>query len=516
MKITLLGHAGLEVKTRAGATVLCNPWLSPEGAFQGAWFPFPDNAHLRDEERFRPDAVVITHHHPDHADPWFLERLAPEVPVCIPRQSSVRLREAILRHGARPVVEAGEWEEVTVAPGVTAFFVAEPGLGDRAAVVVRADGRTLLDMSGARLFPMQLREIRHVVGGEVDVMTFQSAAVSPYPLVYGYDEVRAAKIGRVERLNRFIHLQKAMKTVQPAVGIPFAGPPAFLDPGLSALNAQQEGDGILPDPQQVADWLAKRGITSTAVLLPGDTWDAETAEKTADPRWDGFSFAERRDYLRDYAQRRRADVDAVLARFAAPAQPLEAPFRAYMQELLSMSPYFNGRINLRVGFEVTGPGGGAWAVDFRPGQEGVYDGLEECGYRYAFESRWLAAILDGRMGWEDLFLSLRLSARRDPDHPNEQLATLLRLADRGALRAAEAYLATPASERRITIHSEGKVYSVSRYCPHAGSDLLEMGEVVPGGTLRCLHHFYDFDLASGACDASSCAPLRVDVVGTAA
>ena len=45
MNITYLGHAGLKIETRR-ATVVIDPWLSPEGAFQASWFQYPDNHHL--------------------------------------------------------------------------------------------------------------------------------------------------------------------------------------------------------------------------------------------------------------------------------------------------------------------------------------------------------------------------------------------------------------------------------------------------------------------------------------
>jgi UDP-MurNAc hydroxylase len=45
MRVTALGHAGLKVET-GRATVLIDPWFSPEGAFQASWFQFPDNSHL--------------------------------------------------------------------------------------------------------------------------------------------------------------------------------------------------------------------------------------------------------------------------------------------------------------------------------------------------------------------------------------------------------------------------------------------------------------------------------------
>jgi UDP-MurNAc hydroxylase len=76
-----------------------------------------------------------------------------------------------------------------------------------------------------------------------------------------------------------------------------------------------------------------------------------------------------------------------------------------------MSPYFNRNIDMKVGFEVTGQDGGDWSVDFREGSEGVAHGATDCQYVYRFASRWLPPILDGRVPWEDFFLSLRFIAQ---------------------------------------------------------------------------------------------------------
>lgn len=67
MIVTAVGHAGLELEHR-GARVQIDPWFSPEGAFQGSWFQWPDNGHLIDRLA-PPNAVVISHEHLDHVDP---------------------------------------------------------------------------------------------------------------------------------------------------------------------------------------------------------------------------------------------------------------------------------------------------------------------------------------------------------------------------------------------------------------------------------------------------------------
>jgi UDP-MurNAc hydroxylase len=180
--------------------------------------------------------------------------------------------------------------------------------------------------------------------------------------------------------------------------------------------------------------------------------------------------------------------------------------------MLTLSPYFNRKINMPVGFHITGPGGGEWTVDFRAGQEKVTQGIHGCGYKFKFASRWLPMLIDGSTPWEDFLLSLRLQASRDPDLYNDHLLGLLKFADREALKAVEDFETAEKADEWITIHSEGRLYKVSRYCPHAGNDLLQTGEILPGGILQCGAHHYDFDLKSGRCINSECAPLQVKLL----
>ena len=515
MRVTHLGHAGLKVET-ARTTLLCDPWFSPEGAFQAAWFQYPDNSHLLGpgggDGLSKPSAVVISHEHLDHVDPWFLRRMPPDVPAIIHRFPSPVLRRKILAGGDRPIIEAEAWQPVDVADGTRVWFVPELSpMNHDVAIVVQADGHTLLNMNDARLTPMQLRGIRARVGGTVDCFALQGAGASWYPMCYDYPAARAQELSRRKRLAKFAYVARAIRVVEPTVAIPFAGPPCFLDPEIACYNAELD-NGIFPDQQDVADWLAERGIHNTVVLLPGDGWDAATRRAARDPAWAGFSLPDRAPYLRAYAERRYHQVEAVRARHPEPAESLWEPFRDYFERLLEMSPYFNRKIGMRVGFEITGPGGGSWAVDFRPGSEGVYPSDADCGYRYRFDSRWAPPLLDGRVPWEDFLLSLRFRARREPDLYNDHLLGLLKFAHPGALRAVEQFETSLASEERITIHADGRTYRVQRYCPHAGNDLLETGEVLPGGILRCLAHHYEFALDTGTCITSACVPLETERV----
>ena len=127
---------------------------------------------------------------------------------------------------------------------------------------------------------------------------------------------------------------------------------------------------------------------------------------------------------------------------------------------------------------------------------------EECRYRFTFEARNIEQVMRGELSWEDLLLSFRFRAHRDPDQYNQHLFTFLKMTDHAALQAiTQAELAStenPVDTFRLEVGPE--VYEVQRFCPHAGSDLTE-AEVV-GGKIVCPGHRWHFNIETGACDES--------------
>jgi UDP-MurNAc hydroxylase len=505
MKVTALGHAGLKIETQH-CHILIDPWFSPEGAFLASWFQYPDNQHLVVPCLFEPHAIIISHEHFDHLDPWFLAQVPEQVPVIIPKYASPVLYQKVATAGSRQILEISPWE-IFYIEDVALFFVSEESpMNHDSAIVVLHQDQTLLNLNDSRLSPAQLRSIRTKVGGTIDLLLLQGAGASWYPLCYDYAPDRRQDLSQRKRQAKFNYMARVVRVVQPRMTVPFAGPPCFLDPALANFNDEMK-EGIFPDPQQVRDWLLTQGIAETALLLPGDSWDLDTHTKQSSSVWDDFSFGDRQSYLDKYAKQRAVHIERVMTRYPVPERSLWTPFQEYFHHLLSLSPYFNQKINMRVGFEVVGAGGGNWAVDFRPASQGVYDQPGTCHYRYRFASRWLPALLNGSLLWEDFFLSLRFQASRDPDIYNDHLLGLLKFAHAEALQAVESYEQSMTAGEHITVHADSKTYSVQRYCPHAGVDLMDAGEILPGGILRCLGHHYEFNLETGECLNGNCRKL---------
>ncbi len=470
VRITTLGHAGLKIES-ASITLLVDPWVSPFGAFQSSWFQYPQNQHVIDPELFAPTAIVVSHEHIDHLDPWFLGQVSESVPVIVPRYPSPVVRRKIAAARVGPIVELDPWEWFDVGAGTRVMFVSEASpMNHDSAVVVTTDGHALLDLNDARLSPAQILQVRAAVQGPIDVLTVQGSSATWHPMCYELPPEEKRRITARKRAAKLLYVERVVAAASPHTCFPSQGRRAFWTTNCLAINCEMDG-GLFPDQFAVAGWLESRGHANVSVLLPGDVFDVGPRQHTIHPIWAGFESGDRWEYLRAYAATRADAIQTTKRAHPQPSQSLWVPFREYFEELLSLSPYFNRRIGMRVGFELDGPGGGRWAVDFRDGTSGVYDELGECQYRYRFATRWLPAILDGRVPWEDFFLSMRFSATREPDVYNDYLLGVLKFATRQALDAVEQFERDAPAAETVVVEAEGVKYSVQRYCPHAGADL---------------------------------------------
>jgi UDP-MurNAc hydroxylase len=492
--------------------LVADPWFARTGAFLGSWHQFPRNDHLDVPETFDVDWVAVSHEHLDHMDLSVLSKLPDHTRVLIPNYPSKTFLQRLILGGVRRIIELTPWEQFpldTRGSWITAIPESSPMCQDSAFLFV-ADGRSVLNCNDARLTAAQARRAKFLAGDRLDVMTVQTSGASWHPICYSYPAEVTKKIELDKRIGKFRSVMRLVRSTAPELAVPFAGPPCFLDPELTRFNESLGADGIFPDAEQAVSWLAEHlPAQRWSSFRPGDAIDLDTGVVTEDPISARFSYTDGlEDYIARYAADRRDAIASVHDGVGEPTSLLATRFAEHFSRLGTLSPYFLTRIGMTVRFEVTGPNGGNW--DVRMDSTGLTvdlaGGADAPEYTFTVEGRWLDAVLRGDIAWEDLLLSLRLRANRDPDRYNDYLIGLLKHASEPALKAIEAYETSRNTDQHIVIRDGAASYEINRFCPHAGEDLSE-GATIRNGVLRCLAHNFEFDLQTGACLNARCESL---------
>lgn len=497
-----LGHSGVAVR-HDGKLLLCDPWLTPNGAYNASWFPYPEYPHADLSALLEPDAVYVSHEHLDHFDPWFLGRLPKSTPILTGRfhkRRCLRLLEDLDFENIHTLddFEAVELSSDFVVRVAIPSFNCPPHWFDSCALIHVGD-RTIFNLNDANL-ALELDKIREA---GVDVFLGQASPAIWYPLTYRtYDADEKKRLMAIRRESAIESFITGAKAVQPSLAIPFAGPPCFFDDALADFFLSE--DSMFPMPTAAASRLRETTGIAVEVLKPGDVLHVNGSfdvERT--PAYADFEYErDRRAYYEQHKAEKLRTVAQVLQSVPPAGSDLFDKLKRHMTGLISRNPFFPARIDIRVLFKVTGENGGDWVIDFRDQtlEDVVYPWSgEECAYQFEFEAAHVAQVLRDELSWEDLLLSLRFTAHRDPDRYNQYLFTFLKMADHGALQAiAQAELSSgerPADTFDCEI--DGESWVIQRFCPHAGSDLAE-AEVVDG-KLVCPGHHWHFDLETGAC-----------------
>ena len=164
MRVEFVSNASVVI--RAGrTTILTDPWYS-HGSYYGTWYPFPPLSEA-DHARYTglaPDAIYISHIHPDHLDPQTLRCFDRSTPILIGKLPYPHLKRSIGSVGFTdirelPFGEAVSFQDVTVTilgpyADTSEGFVDDVDYAmDTSLIVQDADGHQLLNINDNPIKP---------------------------------------------------------------------------------------------------------------------------------------------------------------------------------------------------------------------------------------------------------------------------------------------------------------------------------------------------------------------------
>ncbi|HVJ98106.1 MAG TPA: Rieske 2Fe-2S domain-containing protein [Acidimicrobiia bacterium] len=511
MRMTFLGHVGYFVET-AGGSVLCDPWFTP--AYFGSWFPYPRNDGLDPAAFANPDFLYLSHLHRDHFDPeWLAAHVDKRATVLLPAFDVPFLERELRAIGFTEFVATEQGVPVDLGGGLTATIVAftapaDGPLGDSLLVLDDGTARVLNQNDARPGDPELLRAL-----GPFDAQIVQFSGAIWFPVAYDFPPAVKAKLARDKRVNQMDRARQYIDWVDAAYVFPCAGPPAFLDDALFALNdVDRDPENIFPDQSVFLELLAAAGIDRARLVVPGTVVELDRGEcKVTQPAPDDEvmrPFIDKRAYLNEYA----ADWQPWLARerasWSTGRRDVVAELAAWFDPLLQRAPITSAGIAGNVVLDLGEPDASV-VIDFVESEVRVWRG-EPFVYKADVDRVLVEALLERHVeDWVNaLFLSCRFTGHRDdPANFNEYVMTFFKALSDERI----AYVERKYRERRRATDEffERDGYRIERWCPHRQADLTKFGEIADG-VLTCSLHHWQFDLETGRCLTSADRHLRCE------
>lgn len=508
MQIIYIGHAGFVVETEQ-AVLVTDPWLSPEGAFDSAWFQFPCNHELAPfvreklRDRTKKRFVYISHEHRDHLDSNFLRSLPlGELAFIVPNFQRDALRTQLANLQPAHLILCNHGDEVSLPGGSAKLYLDDSGINRDSGILIRADGKSFLNLNDCKLHD-QLPAIS-ASEGPISVFTCQFSGATWHPTCYAYDPKEYRSISQKKFMNKFETVARAIEAVRPRAYLPSAGPACFLDPTLIHLNF--ESVNIFPRAPLLFEYLRGRlpGCKTLMLdIMPGDVVHAETGQLDARGT-ERVKESDFETYIHSYAAR-YADYFSEKQRQPSDEQAhqiLRRLCNALEQKLSAFE--LHDRLRVPLYFGLSDIANKMLRIDFPSRAVEQVSGISDADYYSLTTPSWqIIRVLDKAITWEEFALTFRVRLNRRPDVYQTLIQGFLLLESEDMNWFCRKLLEIEQNGKRTIVEAGGMRYSINRYCPHQGGDL-SCGWAEEGRLWTCPRHRWQFALdKNGDCLTSS-------------
>jgi UDP-MurNAc hydroxylase len=265
-------------------------------------------------------------------------------------------------------------------------------------IVIEAPGFTVFNNNDCFLHPKKYDWVRE--RHRVDYAFLGFSPASFYPSCFEFEPEERKRLLQEASERRYEDFLAVARALNPSCAIPFAMGIRFLHESMSIHNEQFNA------PQEAVRRVRKLGIHGE-VLWPGDrVLESGTIERRAPALYQSAAAAA----LKHHMARRRKELDAIWAAEAPAAADVVPRFREYLRALWESSKdqFPEVRENI-IAYRIQGPHGGAFHLDFskpdivREGDPARFD------MRYTYPDKILQLRLDGKIDWDELHFSNRVS-----------------------------------------------------------------------------------------------------------
>lgn len=269
MNFRVLSHAGLQISS-GETSVVFDPWLLGSTYWRSWWnYPEPSRELV---DSLRPDCIYLTHVHWDHFASPSLKKFDRSTLVVVPREPTGRMVRDLRSIGFSNIAELSWAESIEV--GSIKLTCYPFGVFTDSAVVVEADGETLLNANDAKLMGPPLKAVTRRHPAIQFVLRSHSSANSR--VMYSVSDEEAADAGPAD-LETVADREKYIRdfldfsvSVGARYAIPFASNHCHLHRDVFDMNQ------YICTPAEVLDYFARAKVDSpeVKVMVSGDSWNS--------------------------------------------------------------------------------------------------------------------------------------------------------------------------------------------------------------------------------------------------
>lgn len=402
--VEMIGHASFRVH-HGGKTLLTDPWyIDPINCNTN--FHWPPLIHDIHEVASTTDVIWLSHNHPDHFNPPTLALFPRRIPIYIGAYRDKGFRDEIRSLGFE-VHELPFQHETPIAG--TEFSIAsiesdyEESASYDSSVVIRTPGFTTFNNNDCFLKRPKYEWVRDRYGVDFTFLGFSPA--SYFPICFEFEDAVKARLLQDAADRRFGDFLGAAEMLRPRLAIPFAMGIRFLHESMLWQNRE------FNSAAEAVRRLRARGLAGE-VLNPGDRLleNGQVWRRDETPVMD--TAAEEEAAIRAHAMRLKPWIDDLWAR-EEPARPDLIPrFREYMTALWKRSAAERPDVTQNIiAYRVEGPCGGRCYFDFSRPPDQIFRQGEPARFdmRYTYLDRMLQLRMDGKIDWDELHFSNRVS-----------------------------------------------------------------------------------------------------------
>jgi L-ascorbate metabolism protein UlaG (beta-lactamase superfamily) len=405
MNVTYLGHAAILLEAK-GKRVLMDPWLN-DPIYHGAWWHYPPLA-LGVRDIPKPDYIYVSHEHADHFDPPTLKELDKDIPILIANFANKRFYERFAALGFRNIHELEFGRPFDCGEGLQLYLIRPDRPWDDSAILVTDGATTVLNVNDCHLDEATLKQLgdRHQI--DLAFLTFTGASQYPGCFELPPDLKRQRwQASKKAHLEEFVNWAKLLRTKR---AVPAAGNYALLSPEQLPLNTSD----YVNNPQEAVDALATAAPEIEGLQMnPGDQWSERQGLRRLHPAPD---WNRRIEAIEALSHEKRDAVASYFATEEAAPLGLYERFKEYFEDILAADPSVLEEIGIVTWWQVDGPAGGDWVIDFTRDRDWVSRGVPaEWNLRIQIPDKLIHLGVTDQSPWENLILSFRARLARQPD-----------------------------------------------------------------------------------------------------